>query len=231
MKKISKMMLMTSTALLLAACADTTEENQDAAVEDEPTEQVEETEDTEITEETETTDDSEETDDSETADDTESEEADAESVTVDMLNNDGESAGTAVFEETDEGVTLELSLEGLPEGEYGMHIHEVGQATPPTFEDAGSHFNPTDVEHGTESETGPHIGDLPNLEVPEDGIVEETIEIPDTTLAEDGENSLNWEQGTSLIVHTEADDYETQPTGDAGDRMLGGVIFEGSETE
>lgn len=231
MKKISKMMLMTSTALLLAACADTTEENQDAAVEDEPTEQVEETEDAETSEETETTEETEDAETAEETDDTESEEADAVSVTVDMLNNDGESAGTAIFEETDEGVTLELSLEGLPEGEYGMHIHEVGQATPPTFEDAGSHFNPTDVEHGTESETGPHIGDLSNLEVPEDGIVEETIEIPDTTLAEDGENSLNWEQGTSLIVHTEADDYETQPTGDAGDRMLGGVIFEGAETE
>lgn len=125
---------------------------------------------------------------------------------------------------------MELELEGLPEGEYGMHIHKVGMATAPTFEDAGSHFNPTDVEHGTNSETGPHVGDLPNLEVPEDGTVSETVDIPNTTLKEGGENSLhNNGQGTALIVHSDADDYESQPTGDAGDRMLGGVIIEGSE--
>lgn len=208
MKNISKLLLTSSAALLLAACGDTTTEEpvEEAPVEEEATEQTEPTG---------------------TVDNSET--ADAETVTVNMLNNDGEEVGTAIFEETEEGVTLELSLEGIPAGEYGMHIHEVGMATPPTFEDAGSHFNPTDVEHGVNSETGPHIGDLPNLVVPEDGIVEETIDIPDTTLQADGENTLNSEQGTSLIVHTDADDYESQPTGDAGDRMLGGVIFPGNE--
>lgn len=156
---------------------------------------------------------------------TEEEAAEIEPVEVEMLNTDGDSLGTATFEETEDGVTLTLDLEGLPEGEYGMHIHEVGTATPPTFEDAGSHFNPTDVEHGTESETGPHLGDLPNLEVGEDGTVSMTIDVPGVTLQPDSENTLNTETGTSLIIHTEADDYESQPTGDAGDRMAGGVIF------
>ncbi|MGO4936811.1 superoxide dismutase family protein [Fundicoccus sp. Sow4_H7] len=147
-------------------------------------------------------------------------------VVVDVINNEEEVMGTATFREDKDGkVTLELKLEGLEAGEYGMHIHEVGLATAPTFEDAGSHFNPTDVEHGNESETGPHAGDLPNLVVGEDGKVEETIEIPDVTLDPEGENTLNNTDGTTLIVHTEADDYETQPTGDAGDRMLAAVIF------
>lgn len=156
---------------------------------------------------------------------TEDAEAEIEPIEVDMMNADGESVGTATFEETDAGVTLTLELEGLPEGEYGMHIHENGMATPPTFEDAGSHYNPTDVEHGTESDTGPHLGDLPNLEVGEDGTVSMTIDIPDVTLQADAENTLNTESGTALIIHTEADDYMSQPTGDAGDRMVGGVIF------
>ena len=147
-------------------------------------------------------------------------------VEADVINQDEETIGTATFREDQEGlVTLVLELEGLEEGEYGMHIHQVGLATAPTFEDAGSHFNPTDVEHGTESETGPHAGDLPNLVVSEDGTVSETIEIPEVALDPEGENTLNSTDGTTLIIHTEADDYETQPTGDAGDRQAAAVIF------
>jgi len=144
---------------------------------------------------------------------------------VDMVDSDGTYVGSAVFDEDENGVTLNLNLEGLPAGEYGMHIHEVGQATPPTFEDAGDHFNPTDAEHGFDAEDGHHLGDLPNLVVPENGIVSETIEIRDVSLLPDAEYTLATEEGTSLIIHTEADDYESQPTGDAGDRMVGGVIF------
>lgn len=217
MKNISKLLLTSSAALLLAACGgEPADDSAEAPADEDTTEQTEQVEETEPAEESEEA--------------AESGTTDAEAVVVDMQNNDGEEVGTATFEEAEDGVTLNLELEGLPEGEYGMHIHEVGTATAPTFEDAGSHFNPEDVEHGVDSETGPHVGDLPNLEVPEDGVVSETIEIPNTTLEEGGENSLhNDGQGTSLIVHTEADDYESQPTGDAGDRMLGGVIIPGSE--
>lgn len=202
MKKMSRLLFVSGAALLLAACGDTQPEEPDMPSEEDTTEEVDPTEPDETTESTE-----------------------VEPVTVSMLNNEGEEAGTAVFEEDEDGVTVTLSLEGIPAGEYGMHIHEFGLATPPDFEDAGSHFNPTDVEHGVNSDTGPHIGDLPNLEVSEDGIVNEVIQIPDATLQPGEENTLNTEDGTSLIVHTEADDYESQPTGDAGDRMLGGVIF------
>lgn len=147
------------------------------------------------------------------------------SVTVDMYNTDSDRVGTAIFDEGEDGVTLTLNLEDVPAGEYGMHIHEVGAATPPSFEDAGDHFNPTDAEHGLENEVGHHLGDLPNLEVPENGLVNLVLEIPDITLLPDEENTLATDDGTSLIIHTEADDYETDPTGDSGDRMIGGVIF------
>lgn len=213
MKNISKILLTSSAALLLAACGgEPADDSAQAPAEEDATEQTEQIPETEPVEE------SEETAESET-----------EPVTVEMQNSDEEVVGTATLEEAENGVTMNLELEGLPAGEYGMHIHEVGMATAPTFEDAGSHFNPTDVDHGVNSETGPHVGDLPNLEVPEDGVVSETVEIPNATLQADGENSLqNNGQGTALIVHTGVDDYETQPTGDAGDRMLGGVIFPGS---
>ncbi|MBG9982943.1 superoxide dismutase family protein [Aerococcaceae bacterium DSM 111020] len=170
----------------------------------------------------------ESTDESESTSQTEEEYAFEKKVTV--INNDEEEIGTAHFTEDAEGnVQLHLELSGLEEGEYGMHIHEVGLATAPTFEDAGSHFNPEDVEHGTESETGPHAGDLPNLIVGADGEVDEIIDIPNVTLDPEGENSLQSVDGTTLIIHTEADDYTSQPTGDAGDRQAAAVIFEPQE--
>ncbi len=201
MGKISKILVSSSALFLLVACGDVTTEEPETTEEDtEIIDPIEEVED-------------------------EAEKEEAASVLVNMVNTEGYNVGTAVFNEADGEVTLTLDLEGISAGEYGMHIHEFGKATPPTFEDAGSHFNPTGVEHGKDSETGPHIGDLPNLVVPEDGIVQETIVIPNTSLQADGENTLNTEQGTSLIIHTKADDHKSQPTGDAGDRMLGGVIF------
>lgn len=147
-------------------------------------------------------------------------------VETEVINTEEKVLGSATFRQDNKGVvTLEIALEGLTEGEYGMHIHTVGLATAPTFEDAGGHFNPEEVEHGTESETGPHAGDLPNLVVGEDGKVNETIEIPNVSLDPEGENTLNSTDGTSLIIHTGTDDYTTQPTGDAGDRQAAAVIF------
>lgn len=210
MKNFKKLVTITSAGLLLGAFSPSIMNvlaEEEAATE----------ESAESAEETETT---------ETTDSSESTEEYAFEIETEVINSEDETIGTATFRQDQEGVvTLELELEGLEEGEYGMHIHEVGLATAPTFEDAGSHFNPTDVEHGTNSETGPHAGDLPNLVVGEDGTVSETIEIPDVSLDPEGENTLNSTDGTTLIIHTEADDYESQPTGDAGDRQAAAVIF------
>lgn len=218
MKRFSHLFIVTSAALVLAACGNTQTEDSGSMSENEQTESTESSDSN-----TETSENMEQSSGES------SESSEAETTSASMVNSDSEEVGTAVFEENANGVTIDLNLEEIPAGEYGMHIHEVGSATPPTFEDAGDHFNPTDVEHGTNSETGPHVGDMPNLEVPENGMVGEMVELPNTSLQADGENTLNSEEGTSLIIHTEPDDYESQPSGDAGDRMIGGVIFSGNE--
>ena len=222
MKKIKNFLTLSSAGLLLSTFnpsnlsifaqddSDTEETSQSMESESETTESSNSTDSTESTESSEATD---------------IKEYDFE-VETKVINSDEAEIGTATFrQDTDGIVTVELKLKDLEAGEYGMHIHMVGLATAPTFEDAGGHFNPKGVEHGTESETGPHAGDLPNLVVGEDGTVEETIEIPDVSLDPAGENTLNSTDGTTLIIHEGTDDYTTQPTGDAGDRQAAAVIF------
>jgi Cu-Zn family superoxide dismutase len=206
--------LFLSSALLLTACAT------DQPAEETPT----------------TTEDSttEEVVDETPVDETTEEPTDVEPVEVTMVNSDNEESGTVTLTETEEGVQLTYELHNLPEGEFAMHVHETGSATAPDFEDAGSHWNPTDVEHGTDSETGPHLGDLPNIEVDSSGEISGEELLENVTLAEEapeGKYSLhNDGQGTALIVHEGADDYVSQPTGDAGGRQLGGVIIPSSDS-
>lgn len=210
MKRILSASLL-GTALLLAACADTEQPvEDDATMEDPATEEVVPEEET-------------------TEEEAVEEETAAESVEVTMLNSEDEESGTATFTETSDGVEIAYEFTGLPEGEFAMHIHETGQATAPDFTDAGGHWNPTEADHGSESENGPHLGDLPNIVVDDSGEVSGQETITGATLAEEpaeGRYSLaNDGQGTALIVHEGADDYVSQPTGDAGDRQLGGVII------
>ena len=167
----------------------------------------------------------EEANESDDSESTEVAEDKIEPVVVDMINKDGDSMGTATFEEAANGVILTLELEGLEEGEYGFHIHEYGQATPPTFMDALGHFNPTGADHGIYAEGGPHLGDFPNLVVGKDGKVDIVLVVSNVSLDPDAPYTLRTENGTSLIIHEGPDDYETQPIGTSGYAMIGGVIF------
>src|SRR5262245_15231823 len=46
-------------------------------------------------------------------------------------------------------VIIRGEITGLAPGkEHGFHVHEVGKCTPPDFQSAGEHFNPTKDPHG-----------------------------------------------------------------------------------
>lgn len=136
---------------------------------------------------------------------------------------DGADHGSVTLTETNSGVLLRAELTGLPAGPHGLHFHAVGECEPP-FESAGDHYNPTNVEHGFLAEGGPHVGDMPNIHVPESGEI--TVEVLNTfvSLAPDSGNSLFDEDGTALVIHADPDDYEGQPSGHAGDRIACGVV-------
>jgi superoxide dismutase, Cu-Zn family len=140
-------------------------------------------------------------------------------VEVQMVDTLGESIGTVVIEDQGDGIVLFVSLAGLEEGRYALHIHEHGTCDGPDFESAGAHFAPEGREHGFQNPAGPHAGDLPNVEAGEDGVVQ--MEIFNSRLTVD---DLRAGDGTSLVLHVEADDYVTDPSGDAGDRQACGVI-------
>ncbi len=137
-----------------------------------------------------------------------------------LLNQHGNLIGTVTFKETPTGVELHIQASGLAPGVHGFHIHENGVCDPPDFETAGGHFNPTGKEHGFDAPGGPHLGDLRNLEVPMDGAVTSSRTIEGATLGT-GENSI---LGKAIVIHEKADDYKSQPSGDAGARIACGVI-------
>ena len=70
---------------------------------------------------------------------------------------------------------------------------------------------------------GSHAGDLPNFDVDAQGKGQATVTAMGVTLA-DGDNSLFHTGGTALMIHAAADDYKTDPTGNAGARLACGVI-------
>lgn len=124
------------------------------------------------------------------------------------------------------GLIVVLQTTGLPPGIHAFHLHETGACDAADgFKSAGGHFNPTDKSHGWLNENGAHLGDLPNLHVPQDGVLAVEYFLADVTLGGDGDgHSLMDDDGTAVVVHVRADDYKTDPAGDAGERIACGVI-------
>lgn len=143
---------------------------------------------------------------------------------VELINTDGVGVGVATLKEKSEGVQIELDAHHLEPGLHGFHIHERGLCEAPTFESAGGHFNPTNKQHGFDNPDGPHAGDMLNIEVKEDGTVTANLVNEMVTLKEGVAHSLIGKEGSSLMIHADPDDYVSQPAGNAGDRIVCGVI-------
>ncbi len=131
-----------------------------------------------------------------------------------------QATGKALFTEKDGKVTLHLLVRNLPPGTHAVHIHETGDCSDPEAKSAGAHWNPTGAPHGRWGGTC-HMGDIGNIEVNDhgDGILTLTTDLW-TIGGGPGSDIL----GKAVIVHAQADDFATQPTGNAGGRIACGVI-------
>ncbi|RKU28384.1 hypothetical protein C6497_09185 [Candidatus Poribacteria bacterium] len=129
--------------------------------------------------------------------------------------------GMASFSQIGQTVMLHIEIKNAESGQHAVHIHENGDCSSPDGKSAGGHWNPTNVAHGKWGEGEFHLGDIGNIDVGEDGTG--TIELS-TDLWEIGTGSMIDVVGKGIIVHADADDFTSQPSGNAGARIGCGVI-------
>lgn len=128
--------------------------------------------------------------------------------------------GEVYFFATPAGVVVSAEVSGLPyDAEkkcraeiYGFHIHNAGKCTGTAeapFSDAGAHFDKNDCPHPA------HSGDLPPL-FGNRGYAWCAF-LTDRLSPEDL-------MGRSVIIHSDADDFRTDPAGNSGRRIACGII-------
>lgn len=128
----------------------------------------------------------------------------------------GESApqmgGRAQFFAHPDGTLVVVTVWGLPESETGffaLHIHEARDCGGVGFSDTGGHYNPKGKSHPM------HAGDLPPL-LSAGGSAYLAVLTDRFTVGDI--------LGRTVVIHSNPDDFHTQPAGNAGEKIACGVI-------
>lgn len=138
-----------------------------------------------------------------------------------VSKSDSHLSGKATFLEANGKVTLNLTIKGAEPGTHAVHLHEKGDCTAPDGASAGGHWNPTQENHGKWAASPFHHGDIGNVEVGANGRGTFTLTTDLWTIGGPPETDV---VGKAVIVHAKADDFTTQPTGNAGGRVGCGVV-------
>ncbi len=120
--------------------------------------------------------------------------------------------GQVIFCQRKEFVLITVNICGLPEtssGFFGFHIHEGNNCNGDNFSGTGNHYNPTDTPHPL------HAGDLPPLMLCNGGAYQ--------CVATDRFN-VKEIIGRTVIIHSMPDDFNSQPSGNAGTKIACGII-------
>lgn len=121
--------------------------------------------------------------------------------------------GEVKFYQTRSGVLVIADVSGLPEGDgegfFALHIHEGDSCGGEGFAATGGHYNPTGALHPR------HAGDLPPL-LSCGGraylaVRTDRFRVQDVV-------------GRTVVIHSGADDFRTQPAGNAGTKIACGTI-------
>ena len=150
------------------------------------------------------------------------------SVPMDLVDGTGtvKSIGSVTISETAYGLVFTASLDGLPPGVHGFHVHENGSCAPLAKDGqppipagaAGGHYDPQGSKHhGTPWGDG-HLGDLQGLVVDATGHAGYAVLAPRLKLQD--------VRGRALMVHAGGDNHadHPQPLGGGGARFACGVI-------
>lgn len=120
------------------------------------------------------------------------------------------------------GVHITGEIGGFRAGSsHGFHIHEKGDCSAPDASSAGGHFNPSAQPHGRAMQGAHHAGDSDNLLADAKGVAKVDAHIAGVSLGGGRANDI---AGRAVVVHAAADDYTSQPAGNAGARVACGVI-------
>jgi len=128
--------------------------------------------------------------------------------------------GQVTFARKGDKVVVTARVSGLAPGPHGFHVHEKGACSAADGTSAGGHFNPFGKAHGDPSAPDHHGGDMPMLVADASGNALLTAELDVITVGSGAADIV----GRSVIVHRDADDFTTQPTGNSGARVACGVI-------
>lgn len=134
-------------------------------------------------------------------------------------------AGTVLFYPADQGTLVVAEVFNLPQLDprdmsrvfgpfYAFHLHDgrdcgSGAGHDP-FAAAGNHYNPTGALHPN------HAGDFPAL-LGNGGYAYASFYT--------GRFTPTDTMGKTVVVHQNADDYHTQPSGNAGTKIACGVVY------
>ena len=121
--------------------------------------------------------------------------------------------GTVRFYQKRGSVLVVASIFHLPQnnssGFFALHIHEGGECSGEDFSDTGSHYNPMGTPHPS------HVGDLPPLLECNGGaylaVMTDRFDVKDII-------------GRTVVIHSDSDDFRSQPAGNAGNKIACGVI-------
>lgn len=130
--------------------------------------------------------------------------------------------GSASFDQMDGKVkmVLDLTIPAKANKSVAVHLHEHGDCGD-MGKEAHGHWNPTNKQHGKWGSSSFHSGDIGNVELDGQGKGSLTLE---TDLWSIGGDSTTNILNKAVIVHGGVDDYASQPSGNAGDRIGCGVI-------
>ena len=130
--------------------------------------------------------------------------------------------GSATFESVNGKIKMVLNITAPSKANksVAVHIHE-HPGCGDNGKDAHGHWNPTKANHGKWGSDAFHSGDIGNVELNGEGKGSKELETDRWSIGGDSTtNILN----RSIIVHGGVDDFKTQPTGNAGNRIGCGII-------
>ena len=122
-------------------------------------------------------------------------------------------SGCVQFYQKNGYVLIAAKISGLPKesktGFFGFHIHQGGNCTGMDFSGTEGHYNPSDQAHPK------HAGDLPTL-----------LECQGNAYLSVRTDRLSVTDiiGRTVVIHSDPDDFHSQPAGNAGKKIACGMI-------